>query len=220
MARKKRSSIHKRARALRKKEKKVPVIKSRKKIISTKKSIPKRISKSISKPAPKIITKVVHKKTGSSDVEKKLVENFIALQKVMVNLSIKFDTLSNKISKLLDLFEISAKSLAKKDFKMEKPDRDEQKVIQKLDNLVEQNKIIARGLTLMHDKIGGQERPVQRVMRAPPPRGAPPQMPRPPPGQRMAPPTQGAGEEQYQKSLSDEPTKFKKLPGSPDRTGK
>ncbi len=213
MVRKTMSFIHKRASALRKKEEKVPVIKSRKKIISTRKSIPKRISK----PTPKVITKVVHKKTGSSDVEKRLVENFIALQKVMVNLSIKFDALTNKISKLLELFEISAKSLAKKDFKMEKPDRDEQKVIQKLDNLAEQNKIIARGLTLMHDKIGGQERPAPRAMPAPPPR-VPPQMPRPP-QQRMAPPKPGVGEEQYQKSLSSEPAKFKKLPGSSDRTG-
>lgn len=207
MARKKRSSIHKRASVLRKKE--VPV--------KIRKKTPVRKRKKVSKPAPKVITKVVHKRTGSAGVEKKLAENFIALQKVMVNLSVKFDVLTNKISKLLDLFEISAKSLAKKDFKMEGPDRDEQKVIQKLDNLAEQNKIIARGLTLMHDRIGGQERPAPRPMQAPLPR-APPQMQRPPPGQRMTPPMPaGVGEEQYQKSLSSEPAKFKKLPGSSEK---
>lgn len=206
MAKKTRSSIHKRARALRKKETPVKI----------RKKTPVKIKKKISKPAPKVITKVVHKKTESSDVEKRLVQNFIALQKVMVNLSVKFDALTNKISKLLDLFEISAKSLAKKDFKMEKPGRDEEKVMQKLDNLGEQNKIIARGLTLMHDRIGGQERPAPRAMPAPPPR-APPQMPRLP-QQRMAPPGPGVGEEQYQKSLSSEPAKFKKLPSSSDRT--
>lgn len=216
MVRKTMSFIHKRASELRKKEEKVPVIKSRNKIISIRKSIPKKISKSISKPAPKVITRIIHKKTGSSDVEKRLVENFIALQKVMVNLSVKFDDLTNKISKLLDLFEISAKSLAKKDFKMEKPGRDEEKVMQKLDNLAEQNKIIARGLTLMHDKMGGERVPAPRAMPAASPR-VPPQMPKPP-QQRMAPPMPEVGEEQYQKSLSSEPAKFKKLPGSSEKS--
>jgi len=35
------------------------------------------------------------------NLEIKLVENFVSLQKVMTNLSIKFDELSNNISKLL-----------------------------------------------------------------------------------------------------------------------
>ncbi|KHO55254.1 MAG: hypothetical protein QT10_C0004G0041 [archaeon GW2011_AR19] len=38
-------------------------------------------------------------------VEKILVENFVSLQKVMTNLSVKFDELSSQISKLLELFE-------------------------------------------------------------------------------------------------------------------
>jgi len=48
--------------------------------------------------------------------EKILIENFIALQKVITNLSIKFDKLTNQISSLLELFEVSAKTLAEKRF--------------------------------------------------------------------------------------------------------
>lgn len=77
-----------------------------------------------------------------------LVDNFVSLQKVMVNLADKLEDLSTKMQKLLDLFEISAKNLAKKDFKLpgESPE-----IIKKLDNLAEQNKVIARGITLMHE---------------------------------------------------------------------
>ena len=38
--------------------------------------------------------------------EKILIENFIALQKVITNLSIKFDKLTNQISSLLELLLI------------------------------------------------------------------------------------------------------------------
>jgi hypothetical protein len=72
---------------------------------------------------------------------------------VMVNLSIKFDDLTNQISKLLDLFETSAKVLAEKDFDIEKNNRENARILEKLENVLEQNRTIARGLTLMHDKI-------------------------------------------------------------------
>ena len=82
------------------------------------------------------------------NLEIKLVENFVSLQKVMTNLSIKFDELSNNISKLLELFELSAVALAKKDINFTKP-VDEEKIMGKLNNILEQNKIIARGMALM-----------------------------------------------------------------------
>ena len=86
-------------------------------------------------------------------VEKVLVENFIALQQVMTNLSIKFDNLSDQISKLLQLFEISAKALAEKDFNTEKGSINSEKISKQMDTLLEQNKIIARGMTLINDKV-------------------------------------------------------------------
>ena len=97
----------------------------------------------------KVFTKIVPARTRK--VEEILVENFVSLQKVMTNLSFKFDNLASQISKLLELFEISAKNLAHKDFSLEKEGKDNKEVIAKLDNLLGQNKIIAKGLTLMHE---------------------------------------------------------------------
>ncbi len=88
-------------------------------------------------------------------VEKTLVENFVSLQRVMVNLSSKLDNLASQISKLLELFEISAKALAEKNFSV--TGGDNEKVIQKIDTLLDQNKVIARGLTLMHEANSRQE---------------------------------------------------------------
>src|SRR3990167_3397701 len=73
------------------------------------------------------------------NLEIKLIENFVSLQKVMTNLSVKFDGLSNNISKLLELFELSAVALAKKDINFTKP-VDEEKIMGKLNNILEQNK--------------------------------------------------------------------------------
>ncbi len=106
--------------------------------------------------------------------EKVLVENFVSLQRVMTNLVIKFDNLSNQISKLLELFEISAKTLAEKDISKE-----DKKMMEKLDNLLEQNKVIAKGIVLLNEKGNPPEQeyditpiipitPVQNIPRTPP----------------------------------------------------
>lgn len=100
--------------------------------------------KSVSKPKVRLTKR-------NTNVERILVENFVSLQKVMTNLSLKFNDLSTQISKLLELFEISAKTLAKKDFDSEKGNKNSEEIIKKLDNLIDQNKTIARGLTLMHE---------------------------------------------------------------------
>lgn len=98
-------------------------------------------------------------------VEKVLVENFVSLQKVMTNLSVKFDSLSTQISKLLDLFEVSAKAMAQKDFEL--GGKKDEEMIKKIDNLLEQNKVIARGLTLLHEPEEKQmmppQKPIQRT---------------------------------------------------------
>jgi hypothetical protein len=143
-------------------------------------------------------------------VERTLVENFVELQKVMVNLSMKFDKLTNQISKLLNLFETSAKTLAKKEFNLEQGSKGDKKIIEKLDTLSEQNKIIARGLTLMHE--GGK---------ATPPTGEFPQPGLSQPAQlqnlQVPKPNQNIGG--YQKSISSSQQsqplqKFTKLPKS------
>ena len=120
-------------------------------------------------------------------VEKILVENFVSLQKVMTNLSYKFDELSSQISKLLELFELSAAALAKKDINFTKP-MDEEKIMGKLNNILDQNKTIARGLALMSEG-GESEKAIQPAM--------PPQFRQSPaPAHGISPTTKG----EYQKS--------------------
>lgn len=91
-----------------------------------------------------------HNKKSGIDIEKALVDNFIGLQKVMVNLSGKFDNLSNEISRLLNIFEVSAKAMAKKEFEREK-DPELKKILDKLDNLSKQAGLIGKGLALIHE---------------------------------------------------------------------
>ncbi|MBU1136389.1 MAG: hypothetical protein ABIG37_02565 [Nanoarchaeota archaeon] len=102
------------------------------------------------------ISKSKVKKEKSKDLEKlnsMLIENFVNLQKVLTNLSTKFDSLSDQISKLLQLFEISAKSFAEK-LETGTPDLEKDKeFLDKLNRLLDQNKVIAKGLTLMEGKM-------------------------------------------------------------------
>lgn len=101
--------------------------------------------------------KKVTKKTTSSKpnraVEKILVENFIAMQKVMTELVSKFDKMEKKLSDLLDLFEESAKTIAEKEINLEIEGNSQKQdeIINNLKKVLDQNKLIAKGLTLMYD---------------------------------------------------------------------
>lgn len=141
-------------------------------------------------------------------LEKALIENFVSLQKVMVNLSVKFDDLSSKISKLLDIFEISAKALAEKDLTVEKTSRDDQKIMNIVDELSEQNKVIAKGLLLMNNKLDEDEdhgiKPIHPAL-----------LPKTPEHQK--PQNSIGSNPEYQKSIfSNSPQNFKRLPGKED----
>lgn len=104
-------------------------------------------------------TKIIHESTREVRVDKSLTDNFIALQRVMVNLSVKFDSLSSQIARLLEVFEISAKNLARKDYSgfqqsdIMQPGSDStnRKIIEKLDTLAEQAGLIGKGLALIHE---------------------------------------------------------------------
>lgn len=171
--------------------------------------VPGKIFEKASAPIPKL----VHHKQASSNIDRQLTDNFIALQKVMVNLSTKFDNLTTQISKLLNLFEISAKSLAEKGHISDAVDP---KISDKLDNLFEQNRVIARGLTLMNNHMAGEV--IQR--REMPPIERAKEMPQLPklPKQRMSgslqmpsPPKQNPNTNQ-EPPHSQEQQQFKKLP--------
>lgn len=110
--------------------------------------------------------------SGMSDnLQKILVENSISLQHVLVDLSTRLDNLSQQISKLLELFEESAKTMIEKDIKLGEGDGNKD-ISDKLDKLLEQNKILARGLTLLHETSStpqdGYQPQQQQQMQQPP----------------------------------------------------
>jgi len=113
-------------------------------------------------------------KTGTSnkkkilkkqEIQEILINNFTNLQKVLTNLSIKFDELSTNLSRLLQLFEISAKNFAEKysDKKpeevTEKSQQTDKEYLKKLDSLLDQNKTIAKGIMLMEERIRKRDAP-------------------------------------------------------------
>lgn len=173
---------------------------------TTKKKTSVKKKKTTKKARPKKhIEKPIKISNNENTTEKILIQNFVALQKVMTNLSVKFENLTLQISKLLELFEISAKTLAKKDFESDQGKKDEEKIIKKIDVLLDQNKIIARGLTLIHEKETGgipvKPLPTPQVPR-PMPRQQNLMQSRPPPPQQTSSETINTGG--YQKSISSQ----------------
>ena len=86
-----------------------------------------------------------------SDLEKTLVKNLVDLQKVHTNLAEKFDSLSKQISHLLALFETAALNFAK-NAPIGEYEKDKE-FLEKIDRLLDQNKTIAKGLTLMEERM-------------------------------------------------------------------
>jgi len=199
-----------------------PVKVVKKTVTTTTTTTPHKIGKKTkTKPKKKVIKKrkpIIRRPVlpkSEVKLERVLIENFVGSQKVMVNLSVKFDSLTNKISKLLELFEISAKALAEKDFNLEKETKDTEKVLGKIDTLAEQNKVIARGLTLMNEKLSEEPEypPVQKPLRQPRPQPQSqiqqpqiqqPQMqkPMPAPGKSVIPMQSTTDMAGYQRSIS------------------
>lgn len=86
-----------------------------------------------------------------TDLDKALVHNLVELQKVNTQLTEKFDHLAKEISKLLALFEVTARTFAKNAPLGElKKDED---FLEKIDKLLDQNKTLAKGLTLMEERL-------------------------------------------------------------------
>ncbi len=104
--------------------------------------------KTNSKARPK--SKVASTKKSIVYNEQVFIENFVNLQHAMTNMSIQFGELSQNITKLLKVFEESAKTLAKTEKQIDSG------VGEKIDSLLSQNKTIARGLVLMEDKLKRQ----------------------------------------------------------------
>jgi hypothetical protein len=101
---------------------------------------------------------------NNREIQLALIENFVNMQKVLTNLSIKFDVLSDNITRLLQLFEISAKSFIKKN-EENGFTKEDKALVEKLDILLDQNKTIAKGLTLVEEKIRHKVYPEESIIR-------------------------------------------------------
>ncbi|MFA5259084.1 MAG: hypothetical protein WC979_07805 [Candidatus Pacearchaeota archaeon] len=107
-----------------------------------------------------MVKEEVKKKPSKAEVEQALIDNFINLQRVLTNLSLKFDELSTNMSKMMQLFEISAKTFAEK-YSTEEPKTGDvdTELLKKLDSLLDQNKTISKGIMLMEEKIRDRSSP-------------------------------------------------------------
>jgi len=94
---------------------------------------------------------ILDSEISEKEIEKKILENLVALQKVHTSLIEKFDNLAKQISSLLFLFEATARSFAQNpSFRDIEKDKE---FLDKIDKLLEQNKLIAKGLTLMGERL-------------------------------------------------------------------
>ncbi|MSS74212.1 hypothetical protein EXS72_01060 [Candidatus Pacearchaeota archaeon] len=91
----------------------------------------------------------IHKQKES--LEEQTLHSIIELQKVHVNLAEKFDKLTHQIENLLALFESAARNFAKQP-NMQTTEKDKE-FLDKIDKLLDQNKVLAKGLTLMEESM-------------------------------------------------------------------
>lgn len=87
----------------------------------------------------------------SESIEKALLKNLVLLQKVNTDLSEKFDKLAGEISHLLALFEVTARTFTK-NAPMGEYEKDKE-FLEKIDKLLDQNKTLARGLSIMEERL-------------------------------------------------------------------
>ena len=103
------------------------------------------------------------KRLSKAEIEQALIDNFISLQKVLTHISTRFDEQTNKIDKLLELFEISAKSFSEKYeegySETGSISAGDTEFLKKLDSLLDQNKTIAKGIMMMEEKIRNKNNP-------------------------------------------------------------
>ncbi|MFH1711135.1 MAG: hypothetical protein ABH840_02375 [Nanoarchaeota archaeon] len=90
-------------------------------------------------------------KKSHEEINKILIDNFVQLQRVMSEQAVKMNKLTDSITNLLHLFEMSARSFMSSPI-IADVEKDKE-FLNKMDALLEQNKTIAKGLTLMEEKF-------------------------------------------------------------------
>lgn len=151
----------------------------------------KKATKITSKKKKSVSKLSVPKVSEENNAQKILTENFISLQSVMAGLSSKLNDLTEKVSKLLDLFEESAKTLAEKGGVSELGQNKE--VSDKLNKLMDQNRVMAQGIALLHETNQNQPEQEEQPNNEEVPMNQPPQQDNQ---------IQGANQNRYQKSIS------------------
>ena len=109
--------------------------------------VPKEVEKKVS---------VKEKKMTAKEREELLIENFVGLQHAMTNLSVKFGSLSDNITRLLRVFEEAAKNF------VSGGKLDDESMLKKIDSLLDQNKTIAKGLILMEGSLRNRSEVVEQ----------------------------------------------------------
>ena len=101
--------------------------------------------------APKQTRRKFHPRAPSAGIPKALIDNFVGLQRVQANLAEKIDALTKQITELLRLFESTAKTFAENPAILTS-ERDKE-FIDKINKLLEQDKIIAKGVIYIEDRL-------------------------------------------------------------------
>ncbi|MFH1802770.1 MAG: hypothetical protein ABH864_04980 [archaeon] len=98
---------------------------------------------------PRTVIKTTH---ADREIEHAILKNLVELQKVQTDLSEKFSHLAKEISHLLALFEVTARNFAKNVPENDQYTKDKE-FLEKIDKLLDQNKTLAKGLTLMEERM-------------------------------------------------------------------
>ena len=85
------------------------------------------------------------------ELQHKLIENLVAVQKVHTDLAEKFNKLSDQIANLLGLFEMAARSFARNP--VNQTTEKDKEFLEKIDKLLDQNKVLAKGLMMMEERM-------------------------------------------------------------------
>lgn len=86
------------------------------------------------------------------EIEHAILQNLVELQKVQTGMSEKFSHLAKEISSLLALFEVTARNFAKNIPENDQFTKDKE-FLDKIDKLLDQNKTLAKGLTIMEERL-------------------------------------------------------------------
>ena len=101
----------------------------------------------------KTVKKTTTKKTNSTDNKiDKLLENGVQLQKISLNLIKSNNDLTKRIGNLITLFEEASKNVGK----VELSDKNVGRLTSKVEELVEENKDLAKGLVLLERYVRGK----------------------------------------------------------------